>query len=82
MPDHGPFDKRAERRGDQKRQHHGDKERAGEQTGHEILKKLGCQIGGVSPQDHELPVGHVNDPHLAENNRQAHCHENEDGKQR
>src|SRR5258708_22204438 len=45
------------------------------------LKEIRRQPGDVSTQDHELAMRHVDDAHLAEDDRKTERHQHVDGKQ-
>src|SRR5690554_4161058 len=44
-------------------------------------EQVGGHVGDVGTENHELPVRHIDDPHLAEDDGQAQGHENKDRKQ-
>src|SRR3978361_807833 len=45
------------------------------------LKEIRRQPGDVGAEDHELAMGHVDDAHLAEDDRKTERHQHVDGKQ-
>ena len=81
MADQRPFDQHAERAGGDERQHHREEEVAGEQAGQIVLEEVRRHPGDVGAEDHELAMRHVDDAHLAEDDRKPERHQHVDGKQ-
>ena len=78
MPDESPFDEHAERARRQERERHRDEEVNAEQRGQELREEIRSHPGDVGAQNHELAMGHVDDAHLAEDDREAERHQQED----
>jgi hypothetical protein len=81
VPDQRPLDQHPERAGGQEGEHHRHEEVCAEQPGQPGLEVGGGQVGDVGAEDHELAMRHVDDAHLAEDDRQPERHEHEDGEQ-
>ena len=81
MPYQHPFHQHSERPGRDEGQYHREEEVAGEQSGKIGLEEIRGHPGDVGAEDHELAMGHVDDAHLAEDDRKTERHQHVDGKQ-
>jgi hypothetical protein len=81
MADQRPLDQHPQCAGGNKGQGHRQEKISCEQRWQIGLEQVRRHPGDVGAQDHELAVRHVDDAHLAEDDRKAERHQHVDGKQ-
>ncbi len=81
MPYQHPFHQHSQRAGCDEGQDHRQEEVAAEQARQIGLEEIRGHPGDVGPEDHELAMGHVDDAHLAEDDRKPERHQDVDREQ-
>jgi hypothetical protein len=79
--DQRPFDEKPDRSGGDESNDHGDKEVSTIEPWQIAREQVRAEIRHVGAEDHELTVRHVDDAHLAEDDRQTERHEQVDREQ-
>ncbi|MNI90073.1 hypothetical protein D3C73_1475550 [compost metagenome] len=82
MTDHQPLDQPAQAEGHGKGQQDGDEEVGRHQPGRVLLDQFGTEIGAIGAHRQELAMGHVDDAHLAKDDRQAQGHQQQHAENR
>ena len=78
ITDQAALQRIAEHAGDDECQHDPEEDVDVHQPGEETLEQHGSAVAAVRPHGHQLAVGHVDDAHEAEHDRQPQRHQHQD----